>query len=212
MSRTGGLGAPRGQAFWPVRGPTLHRYGEQLQGELRWKGMVIGASEGTEVKAIADGRVILADWLQGYGLVVVVEHGKGDMSLYGYNQSALVSVGSQVRAGQPIALVGSSGGQGRPSLYFEIRRQGQAVNPQPWLEDKFCFHFVVTFFHLPLCWRSPPPYLLANLPSSLMILGIARTTKTRCWRCPPLSPSLYYPIHRTPERWRPKRITAVTKC
>ena len=91
MSRTGGLGAPRGQAFWPVRGPTLHRYGEQLQGELRWKGMVIGASEGTEVKAIADGRVILA------------------------------------------ALVGSSGGQGRPSLYFEIRRQGQAVNPQPWL-------------------------------------------------------------------------------
>ncbi|MGS3059726.1 murein hydrolase activator EnvC, partial [Escherichia coli] len=65
MSRTGGLGAPRGQAFWPVRGPTLHRYGEQLQGELRWKGMVIGASEGTEGKASADGRVILADWLQG---------------------------------------------------------------------------------------------------------------------------------------------------
>lgn len=133
MSRTGGLGAPSGQAFWPVRGPLLHRYGEQLQGELRWKGIVIGASEGSEVKAVADGRVILADWLQGYGLVVVVEHGKGDMSLYGYNQSALVSVGAQVRAGQPIALVGSSGGQGRPSLYFEIRRQGQAVNPQPWL-------------------------------------------------------------------------------
>ncbi|WP_336983475.1 MULTISPECIES: murein hydrolase activator EnvC [unclassified Cedecea] len=133
MSRTGGLGAPRGQAYWPVRGSLLHRYGEQLQGELRWKGIVIAASEGTEVKAIADGRVILADWLQGYGLVVVIEHGKGDMSLYGYNQSALVSVGTQVRAGQPIALVGSSGGQGRPSLYFEIRRQGQAVNPQPWL-------------------------------------------------------------------------------
>ncbi|WP_414165583.1 murein hydrolase activator EnvC [Superficieibacter sp. BNK-5] len=133
MSRTGGLGAPRGQAYWPVRGATLHRYGEQLQGELRWKGMVIGASEGSEVKAIADGRVILADWLQGYGLVVVVDHGKGDMSLYGYNQSALVSVGTQVRAGQAIALVGNSGGQGRPSLYFEIRRQGQAVNPQPWL-------------------------------------------------------------------------------
>lgn len=133
MSRTDGLGAPRGQAYWPVRGSTIHRYGEPLQGELRWKGMVIAAAEGTEVKAIADGRVILADWLQGYGLVVVVEHGKADMSLYGYNQSALVSIGSQVRAGQPIALVGSSGGQGRPSLYFEIRRQGQAVNPQPWL-------------------------------------------------------------------------------
>lgn len=133
ISRTGGLGAPRGNAYWPVRGTLLHRYGEQLQGELRWKGIVISAPEGSEVKAIADGRVILADWLQGYGLVVVVEHGKGDMSLYGYNQSALVKVGSQVRAGQPIALVGSSGGQGRPSLYFEIRRQGQAVNPQPWL-------------------------------------------------------------------------------
>lgn len=133
ISRTGGLGTPKGDAYWPVRGSLLHRYGERLQGELRWKGIVISAPEGAEVKAIADGRVILADWLQGYGLVVVVEHGKGDMSLYGYNQSALVKVGTQVSAGQPIALVGSSGGQGRPSLYFEIRRQGQAVNPQPWL-------------------------------------------------------------------------------
>jgi len=133
VSRTGGLGKPSGQYVWPVRGRTLHHFGESLQGELRWKGLVIAATEGSEVKAIADGRVLMADWLQGYGLVVVIEHGKGDMSLYGYNQSALVSVGTQVRAGQPIALVGSSGGQGTPSLYFEIRRQGQAVNPLPWL-------------------------------------------------------------------------------
>lgn len=133
MARTGGLGRPAGQAIWPVRGQVSHRFGEALQGELRWKGMVINAQEGSEVRAIADGRVLLADWLQGYGLVVVVEHGKSDMSLYGYNQSALVSVGSQVKAGQPIALVGTSGGQGQPALYFEIRRQGQAVNPQPWL-------------------------------------------------------------------------------
>lgn len=133
MARTGGLGRPGGQAVWPVRGNVTHSFGEALQGELRWKGMVISAPEGSEVKAIADGRVLLADWLQGYGLVVVVEHGKGDMSLYGYNQSALVNVGAQVKAGQPIALVGTSGGQGEPSLYFEIRRQGQAVNPQPWL-------------------------------------------------------------------------------
>ncbi|KOC87995.1 murein hydrolase activator EnvC [Winslowiella iniecta] len=133
MSRTGGLGRAGGQAVWPVRGNIEHRFGETLQGELRWKGLVIDAPEGTEVKAIADGRVLMADWLQGYGLVVVVEHGKGDMSLYGYNQSALVSVGTQVRAGQPIALVGTSGGRGTPSLYFEIRRQGQAVNPLPWL-------------------------------------------------------------------------------
>ncbi len=133
MARTGGLGRPAGQALWPVKGRVSHSFGEALQGELRWKGMVINAPEGSEVRAIADGRVLLADWLQGYGLVVVVEHGKSDMSLYGYNQSALVSVGSQVKAGQPIALVGTSGGQGEPSLYFEIRRQGKAVNPRPWL-------------------------------------------------------------------------------
>ncbi|MCG8708338.1 murein hydrolase activator EnvC [Brenneria sp. 4F2] len=133
MARTGGLGRPGAQAFWPVRGRIEHRFGESLQGELRWKGMVITAPEGTEVKAIADGTVLMADWLQGYGLVVVVQHGKGDMSLYGYNQSALVSVGAQVKAGEPIALVGTSGGQSQPALYFEIRRQGQAVNPQPWL-------------------------------------------------------------------------------
>ncbi|WP_054686818.1 murein hydrolase activator EnvC [Pantoea stewartii] len=133
MARTGGLGRPNGQDIWPVRGRIEHRFGEELQGELRWKGLVINAPEGTEVKTIADGRVLMADWLQGYGLVVVIEHGKGDMSLYGYNQSALVSVGAQVKAGQPIALVGTSGGRGTPSLYFEIRRQGKAVNPLPWL-------------------------------------------------------------------------------
>ncbi|OTA15403.1 hypothetical protein Xvie_02903 [Xenorhabdus vietnamensis] len=133
MARTGGLGRPVGQAIWPVRGRVIHSFGEAIQGELRWKGVVISAAEGTEVRAISDGRVLLADWLQGYGLVVVVEHGKGDMSIYGYNQSTLVSVGQRVRAGQPIALVGSSGGQQQPSLYFEIRRQGRAVNPLPWL-------------------------------------------------------------------------------
>ncbi|WP_413726860.1 murein hydrolase activator EnvC [Sodalis sp. RH16] len=133
MSRTGGLGQPAGQAMWPVRGRTLHQFGEALQGELRWKGMVIAAPEGTEVKAIADGRVLMADWLQGYGLVVVLEHGQGDMSLYGYNQSALVKVGDQVKSGQPIALVGTSGGQDTSALYFEIRRRGQAINPLPWL-------------------------------------------------------------------------------
>ena len=133
MARTGGLGRPSGQNMWPVTGSLIHRFGEQLQGELRWKGIVISAREGSDVRAIAEGRVILADWLQGYGLVVVIDHGRGDMSLYGYNQDALVSVGDQVKTGQAIAKVGNSGGQGQPSLYFEIRRQGQAVNPQPWL-------------------------------------------------------------------------------
>jgi septal ring factor EnvC (AmiA/AmiB activator) len=133
MARTGGLGKPAGQAIWPVTGRILHRFGELLQGEIRWKGLVIAAPEGSEVKAISDGRVLLADWLQGYGLVIVVEHGKTDLSLYGYNQSVLVNVGDNVKAGQAIGLVGISGGQKQPSLYFEIRRQGQAVDPQPWL-------------------------------------------------------------------------------
>lgn len=134
MARTGGLGRPRAQAIWPVNGRVLHRFGELLQGELRWKGLVISAPEGSEVKAISDGRVLLADWLQGYGLVIVVEHGRTDLSLYGYNQSVLVNVGDSVKAGQPIGLVGISGGQKQPSLYFEIRRQGQAVDPLPWLK------------------------------------------------------------------------------
>jgi len=134
MARTGGLGRPASQALWPVKGNVLHRFGELLQGELRWKGLVISAPEGSEVKAISDGRILLADWLQGYGLVIVIEHGKTDLSLYGYNQSVLVNVGDNVKAGQPIGLVGISGGQKQPSLYFEIRRQGQAVNPEPWLK------------------------------------------------------------------------------
>lgn len=133
MNLPDGLGKPNGQAVWPVRGSVIHHFGESLQGELRWKGMVISAPEGTEVKAIADGTVLLADWLQGYGLVVVIEHGTSDMSVYGYSQNALVEVGAPVKAGQPIALVGDSGGQGYPALYLEIRRQGLAVNPQPWL-------------------------------------------------------------------------------
>ncbi len=133
MVHPGGLGKPNGRAVWPLQGPVLHHFGETVQGELRWKGMVISAPEGTEVKAIADGNVLLTDWLQGYGLVVVIEHGVSDMSVYGYNQNALVEVGASVKAGQPVALVGDSGGQGYPALYLEIRRQGQAVNPLPWL-------------------------------------------------------------------------------
>lgn len=127
---SGGL---NGKYAFPVTGKILHRFGSTQVGEVKWKGIVIAASAGSPVRAIADGRVILANWLQGYGLVVVIEHGRGDMSLYGYNQSVSVKVGSLVRAGQKIAEVGSSGGQGQSGLYFEIRRQGNAVNPLNWL-------------------------------------------------------------------------------
>ena len=134
MARVSGIGKPQHQFNWPVNGNTIHRFGETLQGELRWKGMVINARDGTQVKAIADGRVILASWLQGYGFVVALEHGKGDMSLYGYNQRVLVEVGEKVRAQQPIAIVGSSGGQNTAGLYFEIRRDGKALDPSGWLK------------------------------------------------------------------------------
>ena len=134
MARVSGIGKPQHQFNWPVNGNTIHRFGETLQGELRWKGMVIDARDGTQVKAIADGRVILASWLQGYGFVVALEHGKGDMSLYGYNQRVLVEVGEKVRAQQPVAIVGSSGGQNTAGLYFEIRRDGKALDPSGWLK------------------------------------------------------------------------------
>lgn len=124
----------QGKYGYPVAGRIVTKFGTTQAGELKWKGIVINANAGAPVKAIADGRVILSNWLQGYGLVVVVDHGKGDMSLYGYNQSVAVKTGATVRAGQKIAEVGSSGGQGRSALYFEIRRQGNAVNPLNWLK------------------------------------------------------------------------------
>lgn len=134
MARVSGIGKPVNGLNWPVNGTILHRFGSPLQGELRWKGLVISANEGTEVKAIAGGRVILASWLQGYGFIVALDHGRGDMSLYGYNQRVLVNVGDNIKAGQSVGLVGSSGGQGRPALYFEIRRDGKALDPSAWLK------------------------------------------------------------------------------
>lgn len=134
MARVSGIGKPQHQFNWPVNGNVKHRFGESLQGELYWKGLVIDAKEGVKVKAITDGRVLLASWLQGYGFVVALEHGKGDMSLYGYNQRVLVEVGDKIQTGQPIAIVGSSGGQNTSGLYFEIRRDGKALDPSGWLK------------------------------------------------------------------------------
>nr|WP_052306317.1 peptidoglycan DD-metalloendopeptidase family protein [secondary endosymbiont of Heteropsylla cubana] len=133
ITYTGGLGRPERRKCWPVQGCTVHSFGEPQQGELYYKGLVISAKEGSEISSIASGRVIMADWLQGYGLMIVIDHGKGDMSLYGYTKNALVNVGEKVRSGQPIALVGTNNNEKISSLYFEIRRQGQAINPILWL-------------------------------------------------------------------------------
>ncbi|MEG0008985.1 MAG: peptidoglycan DD-metalloendopeptidase family protein [Aeromonas sp.] len=131
----GGL-STSGNLRWPVQGPILISYGSARTAELKWKGTLIGASEGTQVKAVAPGQVVYADWLDGFGMLLVIDHGKGYMSLYGHNQSLLRQVGQKVEQGEPVALVGDSGGQDRPGLYFEIRYQGEAINPTRWLAKR----------------------------------------------------------------------------
>ncbi|AAP96430.1 murein hydrolase activator EnvC [[Haemophilus] ducreyi] len=129
-----GLGMPNKQFNMPVVGKVINRFGTTQMGELTWRGTVIEANQGSPVHAIAGGRVVLADWLQGYGQVVVIDHGKDDMSLYGYNQSLMVRKGDVVALGQKIALVGNTGGQNRSALYFEIRRKGNPKNPMGWVK------------------------------------------------------------------------------
>ncbi|GLX78176.1 non-catalytic member of peptidase subfamily M23B [Thalassotalea insulae] len=127
-----GLGKLKRQLSWPVKGRISRSFGSRKQDYLKWKGVLLSAPIGREVKTIHNGTILFSDWLKGYGLVTVVDHGKGYMSLYGHNQALLKSVGDRVETGEPIALVGQSGGQSQPALYFEIRHNGQAVNPKLW--------------------------------------------------------------------------------
>jgi septal ring factor EnvC (AmiA/AmiB activator) len=117
---------------WPVSGERRVNYGDRRQGEMRWKGVVLNAQPGESVRAIQGGRVVYADWLRGYGLLTIVDHGEGYLSLYGYNQSLLRDVGEWVSTGDELALAGQSGGREQPGLYFEIRHRGDAVNPNRW--------------------------------------------------------------------------------
>jgi murein hydrolase activator len=127
-----GLAKLKKKLRWPVKGRIIKNFGARKQGYLKWKGILMRAKLGQSVNAIHGGKVLFSDWLKGYGLVTVVDHGKGYMSLYGHNQALLKSVGDTVESGEPIALAGQSGGQATPSLYFEIRYQGKAVNPRSW--------------------------------------------------------------------------------
>lgn len=130
--RLEGLNALRGKLSWPATGNVQRVFGKQRSGGVTWKGVVIDADGGQPVKAIADGRVLFANWLRGYGLLIVLDHGDGYMSLYGHNQTILPAVGDIVRAHETIALVGQSGGREEPAVYFEIRVKGDAVNPVQW--------------------------------------------------------------------------------
>lgn len=124
--QVGGLG-------WPLSGSLIARFGGTLPDGRRSSGLLIAAPAGTPVRAVADGRVVFAEWMSGYGLICIVDHGNGNMSLYAYNDALLRDVGDEVRRGDPVASVGNSGGQGRPALYFELRRQGSPVDPAAWL-------------------------------------------------------------------------------
>ncbi|MGV6473240.1 murein hydrolase activator EnvC family protein [Azotobacter vinelandii] len=124
----------RGSLPWPVDGRLLAPYGSPRSEDARtrWDGVLIGANAGTPVRAIHAGRVVFADWLRGSGLLVILDHGNGYLSLYGHNESLLKSAGDMVKAGEPIATVGTSGGQDMPALYFAIRQQGHPSDPALW--------------------------------------------------------------------------------
>ncbi|MCM2331400.1 MAG: peptidoglycan DD-metalloendopeptidase family protein [Pseudomonas sagittaria] len=123
----------RGQLPWPVDGRLLARFGTPRgDARLKWDGVLIGAAAGTRVRAIHAGRVVFADWLRGAGMLLIVDHGGGYLSLYGHNQTLLKAAGDQVKAGEAIATVGSTGGQDTPALYFAIRQQGQPSDPLRW--------------------------------------------------------------------------------
>ena len=130
----GAFSASRGKLPWPVNGRLLARFGDARGGDSRakWDGVMISANPGTQVRAVHGGRVVFADWLRGAGLLVILDHGNGYLSLYGHNQSLLKSAGDVVKAGEAISTVGDSGGQEAAGLYFAIRQQGRPSDPSQW--------------------------------------------------------------------------------
>ena len=130
----GAFGSARGKLPWPVNGRLLARFGETRGDDTRtkWDGVMISAAAGSQVHAVHGGRVVFADWLRGAGLLVILDHGNGYLSLYGHNQTLLKSAGDVVKAGESISTVGNSGGQDTPALYFAIRQQGRPSDRAQW--------------------------------------------------------------------------------
>lgn len=119
---------------WPVKGKVISEFGQPIKGsQLRTNGIVIGAKYGNTVRAVAPGKVVFADWMPGLGFMIIIDHGQSYMSIYGHNQRLLMTVGDIVKVGDEISLVGDSGGQPEPGLYFGIRHQGKPINPHDWL-------------------------------------------------------------------------------
>ena len=125
--------ALKGKLHLPVRGDVTNRFGAAREDTgLTWKGLFIKAGEGNDVKTVADGRVVFADWMRGFGNLIIIDHGSGYMSLYGNNQAMLKQVGEEVNAGDSIASVGNSGGNESNGLYYELRRQSKPFDPMSW--------------------------------------------------------------------------------
>ena len=124
----------KGRLKLPVPGELAHRYGSARdEPGSHWKGLFIRAVTGEMVRAVADGRVVYADWLRGFGNLLILDHGKGYMSLYAYNEGLLRQVGEKVRGGDAVARVGASGGSAESGLYFELRRDGKPFDPLRWV-------------------------------------------------------------------------------
>ena len=126
----------KGSLRLPVRGAVSGRFGSAREGGGTWKGLFIRAGAGSEVKAVANGRVVFADWMRGFGNLLIVDHGDAYLSIYGNNDSLLKQVGQSIKGGETVATVGNSGGNPDSGLYFEIRHQGQPVDPMKWASLK----------------------------------------------------------------------------
>ena len=125
--------ALKGKLRLPVRGDVTNRFGAaRADTGVSWKGLFIQAAEGNDVKTVADGRVVFADWMRGFGNLIIVDHGSGYMSLYGNNQAVLKGVGDEVNAGDAIASVGNSGGNESNGLYYELRKNSAPFDPMSW--------------------------------------------------------------------------------
>ncbi|MGB3916149.1 MAG: peptidoglycan DD-metalloendopeptidase family protein [Thiothrix litoralis] len=122
----------RGKLSWPVQGRIIHSYGSSRNEKQRWRGVVLAASGGTKVRAVAKGRVAFAGWMDGYGHLIIIEHDNNYMSLYGYNRAIYKKEGAIVNANETIAAVGNSSGQSQDALYFEIRQGTSPQNPARW--------------------------------------------------------------------------------
>ena len=126
----------KGKLKWPLKGRVAHSYGSPRSGELRWEGWLISAKAGAAINAVHNGRVVFSNYLRGFGLLIILDHGDGYMTLYAHNQELLKDTGDWVQSSETVARAGDTGGLSKPALYFEIRKQGKPADPKSWLGSR----------------------------------------------------------------------------